>query len=164
MLASINSELETDELTIVRTTIDQLTSLLRTGFPCTDAELDALYNIGVQIYQQGKWEDASRVFGLINMFAPFNSLYLSAQGKCLKCLGAYEDAHDVFHLAWTIDRSMPAAALHAAECLMLAGRKEDAVELINEVLAAPEMSDNNVELREKAEAWIALLSAGEIDV
>jgi tetratricopeptide (TPR) repeat protein len=156
-------EFKADSSAILQTLFDQLTSILKIGFPYSEMELDALYNVGVHLYQQGKWKDASRVFGLINVLAPFNPLYLAAQGKCFKCLGAYEDAHDVFHLAWTIDQSMPASALHAAECLMLDGKKEDAIELINEVLATSEMCGHNVELKEKAEAWLTLLCTGALN-
>jgi tetratricopeptide (TPR) repeat protein len=144
-------EINADHSAMLKTLFGQLTSILKIGFPYSELELDALYNVGVHLYQQGKWEDASRVFGLLNMLAPFNSLYLTAQGKCFKCLGAYEDAHEVFHLAWTIDSSMPASALHAA------------IELINKVLATSEMYGRNVELKEKAEAWLTLLCTGALN-
>ena len=151
-------DFNTDSAANVMALMNHLISLLKSYVPYSDVDIDALYNVGVQFYQAGKFENASNVFGMVNMFAPFNSLYLCAQAKCLKSLNAYEDAYEIFHLAWTLDQRLPESALHAAECLMLAGRKNDARGLIDEVLGTPAMSNQNRYLREKAEAWLTLLT------
>jgi tetratricopeptide (TPR) repeat protein len=161
MAAAENNDLSAANPESLKMLLDQLTSVIKLSSPYSDVELNAFYNVGVRIYQQGKWQDASRLFGMINILAPFNSLYLTAQGKCLKCLAAYDDAYEVFHLAWTIDKRLPEPALHAAECLMLAGRKDEASDLIREVLETPAMKTKNQDLREKSEAWMTFLTCGE---
>lgn len=139
--------------------LDSFTTFLKKNSPFPSLEMDAIYNVAVQVYDQGKLQEASRFFGMLNLLDPLNPLYLAAQGKCLKRLGAYQDASELFRLAWEADKELPELALHSAECLMLSKRPEEAVSLITLALKTTAMRshDKNQKLKEKAEAWLSLL-------
>ncbi len=138
-----------------------LTSLLKISAPYSDAELYALYDVGVHFYQQKNLTDASRIFGIVNVLSPFNCFFLIAQGKCLKSLEAYGDAFEIFHLAWSLNKFDPEPALHAAECLMLGEQKVRAIELIHQLLESSTITEANCDILQKAKAWLDLLTCKE---
>jgi tetratricopeptide (TPR) repeat protein len=163
MSAQVSNSVEIIGLAELKVLTNELTSLLKASLPYSNIELSALYNVGVHFYEQRNWSDAARVFGMVNMLSPFNPLFLIAQGKCLKSSGAYDDAFEIFYLAWSLNKFQPEPALHAAECLMLVEQKARAIELIHELLASSVASEANSDNVKKAKAWLALLTCEELN-
>jgi len=157
----VDVDVDVDGLAELNVLTNALTSLLKMSVPYSDPELYALYDVGVHFYQKKNWTDASRIFGIVNILSPFNSFFLIAQGKCLKSLKAYGDAFEVFYLAWSLNKSEPEPALHAAECLMLDEQKVKAVELIHEILELSTETEANRDLLQRAKAWLDLLTNKE---
>lgn len=147
---------------VLKSLLDPVLAMLKKSFPISKAELDGLYNVGVKLYQLGKWEEASRFFAAVIVVDPLNPVYLSAQGKCLKMMNDFDGAYQVFHLAWELDKQAPVIALHAAEALMLADRKREAAMLLQQVLDHAYVPAMDTRLREKAEAWSCLLARGTV--
>lgn len=161
-LCNIDLDDNASGIAALRSLLDPMLAMLKESCPISEAELDVLYNVGVRIYQLGKWAEASRFFAAVSLVDPLNPTYLSAQGKCLKMMKDFNGAFQVFHLAWELDKQTPESALHAAEALMLAGRKAEAAALLQNVLTLPYVPAMDKRLREKAEAWSSLLALGTV--
>ena len=146
----------------LKSLLDPMLAMLKKSFPISKAEIDGLYNVGVTLFQLGKWKEASRFFAAVSVVDPLNPVYLSAQGKCLKMLKDFDGAYQVFHLAWELNRQAPETALHAIEALMLADRKSEAATLLQYVLDHPYVPAMDTRLSEKAEAWSRLLARGTV--
>ena len=160
--SNIDLEDSASGIAALRSLLDPMLATLKKSFPISEAELDVLYNVGVKLYQLGKWEEASRFFAAVTVVDPLNPTYLSAQGKCLKMMKDFDGAYQVFHLAWDLDKQTPEPALHAAEALMLADRKREAAAILQTVLSLHYVPAMDKRLREKAEAWSSLLALGTV--
>jgi tetratricopeptide (TPR) repeat protein len=126
----------------------------------TDDEVRALYNAGVQKYQQSDYAHATALFSVVQLLRPDRSEYTHALALALKMDGRHEQALHLFLLAAESGQQHALPRLHAAECLLHLGRKAEATRQLRAVLAASaaELGDDS---RQRAQAWLQLVEQGE---
>jgi len=129
----------------------------------TEAELDALFDVGARHFAQGDWEDALGMFGLVSMFRPVEPSCLCAQAKCMKMMKDFNGASDLFMLAWKLDPDAPEPAMHAVECLLHAHKKSCAIALLETLMSSHQLPWADPDLQRKAEAWMSFLAPEKKD-
>ena len=136
-----------------------LTKLISFILPVRQEDIDALFNIGVRLYESVQYEAASRFFLLICMTRPFNASYLCAYAKSRKMMNDFELAASIFQLAFLLDRHSAEYAVHAAECLLRCGRKAEAMPLLETAKNDPLLAANHSGIHERARAWLELIAS-----
>src|SRR5689334_10908205 len=85
---------------------------------------DRLYECGYTLYQQQKFEQATRIFLQLTMQQPFSGRYLYALGACLQAQGIYGYASQVYALCRSLEPTNPLAAFHQGECRLQIGERD----------------------------------------
>lgn len=101
----------------------------------TAEELDAGYAVAHQLYQQGRWEAALQVFGLLCRQDHMERRFHVGRAACLQMLRRYDAALEAYGVAHVLDVSEPQVALHIAECLIALDRRDDAGTALDSVAA-----------------------------
>lgn len=137
---------------------DLVTNLISMIIPVGQKEIDAIFNTGVQLYKSTRYEDASRFFLFICIVRPFDARYLSAFGKARKMMNDFQLASVAFQAAFLMDRDSKEHAVHAAECLLRTGKKEEARCLLEVAAQDAVLLAYHPRIHEKASAWLEFIS------
>ena len=103
---------------------------------CTDDELEAVYNLAHNAYQQQRYEDARKLFQFLAENDHAESRFWMGLAASYQMTGEYEQAVTAYGVAALLDATDPRMPLHACECYVAmndweSGRKAlDAVGLI----------------------------------
>ncbi len=85
----------------------------------SDEQMEAIYSIGYNLYQVGKYQDAVQVFSWLGVFNPFMSKYWLGLGASLQMLKNFENALNAYAVAAiTSVPEDPVPHLHAGECYL----------------------------------------------
>jgi len=104
----------------------------------TADEMDAVYLLAHNAYQQRKYEDARKLFYFLAENDHTESRYWMGLAACLQLTGEYTEAVAAYGMAAILDATNPVPPLHACECylalhdLAAARRALDAVEFVCE--------------------------------
>ena len=104
----------------------------------TADEMDAVYLLAHNAYQQRKYGDAGRLFYFLAENDHTESRYWMGLAACLQLTGEHTEAVAAYGMAALLDATNPAPPLHACECYLAlhdlaAARKAlDAVEFVCE--------------------------------
>lgn len=123
-----------------------------------DQELEAVYALGFNFYNQARWLDALKVFSFLVAHNHFERRYQVARAACLQMLKQYDEALKAYVIAHVMDITDPLVALHIAECLIAQGKREDALTALETVRAQTEDKPQFAELASRAAALAKLLS------
>ena len=96
-----------------------------------EEKLEAVYALGYYEYMQGKYVEASNKFQIILINDQLNRRAIKAFGSCLQMLNLYEDAMKQLAYAVYMEPSDPGPSLQIAECMLALNRKENAIEILN---------------------------------
>ena len=119
--------------------VTQVIDLLQNGVTLkdlhgyTEQEMDAVYALAYNKYNQAKYEEAMHLFGFLLMHDQLERKYYKAFGSCLQMLKKYPEAIRNYSMASVFDVNDPEPTFHTAECLVALGMVEEACE-------APEQS------------------------
>ena len=133
--------------------LDVLTSGGTLGNDCwgtTPDEREALYNMGYALYEQGRYEDAFKVFSLLVIQDHFESRYLFGLGATCQVLGRYTDALKQYMAAAALRSGDPLPIFHAAECLVALSHFNEAKDSLALVLELCTETDSVLLVRAKA--------------
>jgi type III secretion system low calcium response chaperone LcrH/SycD len=126
----------------------------------TDEEFEALYALGYNFYNQGKFAEALQAFGFLLMHDQLERKYYKAFGSCQQMLKRYEDAVRNYSIASILDLTDPEPTFHTAECMIALGMPVEAIEAL-EIVA--EMTKGKAErkvMHDRAHAMMELLKGG----
>ncbi|MEJ0035228.1 MAG: SycD/LcrH family type III secretion system chaperone [Gammaproteobacteria bacterium] len=123
----------------------------------TDEDLEAVYALGYNLYNQSRWAEALRVFSFLAMQNHVERRFHVGRGACLLMLKRHEEALRAFGLAHLLDVSDPAVALQFAECLIALRRKDDARVALQTVAALAADEEAYRPIRSRAAALSTLL-------
>lgn len=104
----------------------------------TAEEMDAVYLLAYNAYQQHKYDDARRLFYFLAENDHTESRYWMGLAACLQLTGDHQEAIAAYGMAALLDATNPEPPLRACECYLAlrdlaAARKAlDAVELVCE--------------------------------
>ena len=102
----------------------------------TDDEMEAVYRFAYNAYQQGKYEDARKLFYFLAENDHTESRYWMGLAACLHLTNQHREALAAYGMAAVLDATNPEAPLRASECYLalrdLDGARQalDAVELV----------------------------------
>jgi type III secretion system low calcium response chaperone LcrH/SycD len=123
----------------------------------TDEEFDALYALGYNFYNQGKFAEAMHAFGFLLMHDQLERKYYKAFGSCLQMLKRYEDAIRNYSMASVLDLRDPEPTFHTAECMVALGMTAEAIEALQMVLLDTKGKADYQVMHERAKAMIEVL-------
>ncbi|MEJ5301204.1 MAG: SycD/LcrH family type III secretion system chaperone [Thermodesulforhabdaceae bacterium] len=94
----------------------------------SDEQMEAIYAIAFNLYQGGKYKDAVEVFTWLGMMNPFVSKYWMGLGASLQMLKDFNNALNAYAVAAITSKPEdPVPHLHAGECYLGLGDKEEAL-------------------------------------
>ncbi|MBK4733229.1 hypothetical protein [Noviherbaspirillum pedocola] len=94
----------------------------------TKEQLESLYDVGLKLYQQRKFAEATCIFIALAMQDMFNAGYAFALGACLQAQSAFEAACHAYAMCSSLEPANPLPALHLGDCQMQLGNREEALE------------------------------------
>jgi len=137
---------------------DDISHLLKTGgrlgdgWGITDAEREALYQLGHGLYEHGRYSDAFKLFSMLVIQNHLEPRYLTALGSTCQMLGRYTDALQHYMSAAVIRLDDPRPVFHSAECLIVLNRMAEAKESLQ--LALTLCGDRHEVIRTRAQALL----------
>ncbi|HYC37691.1 MAG TPA: SycD/LcrH family type III secretion system chaperone [Usitatibacter sp.] len=123
----------------------------------SDQEFDALYALGYNLYNQGKFGEALQAFGWLLMHDQLERKYYKAFGSCLQMLKRYEEAVRNYSMASILDLTDPEPTFHTAECMVALGMPKEAIEALEMVLLDTKDKPDYQVMNQRARAMIELL-------
>ena len=83
--------------------------------------MEAMYAQGYNLYNQGKYKEASYVFRLLMLLDYLTPKYVLGLAACLHRLKDYKSAANIYLLCGTLDAHNPLPHYHAADCYIQLG-------------------------------------------
>jgi type III secretion system low calcium response chaperone LcrH/SycD len=123
----------------------------------TDEEFEALYTLGYNLYNQGKFAEALQAFGFLLMHDQLERRYYKAFGSCQQMLKQYEEAIRNYSMASILDLTDPEPTFHTAECMVGLGMTEEAVEALDIVVRQTKDKPDYKVMHERAKAMIGIV-------
>ncbi len=82
----------------------------------SDDTMESVYGVAFNLYQNDKYEEATKVFQFLCFYDHYNAKYYLGLGACQLMMKAYEKAIDFFGFAATMDMNDPRSMLYIGEC------------------------------------------------
>ena len=116
-------------------------------------ELEAVYSLGFTHYRTGRYEDAAKLFQFLVLFDHLNPKYWLALGAVQQVAKDFKGAVASYAYASFLDLENPKPQLHAAECFLALGDKENALSSLDALDEyCPKNTETGRQYREKAAA------------
>lgn len=130
------SDTEVEEELTVESVIQHLTNgaTLAEVVGITPEQREAIYTMGHFFYAQGRYLDAMKFFRFLLFYDQFELRAMFGLGCCLKMLGHYDEAQIFLGLAVIVNPSDPVPGVQFAECLLMTGKKIEAINLLQKTL------------------------------
>lgn len=138
-VANIVSTL-TDGLQNIQQTLNQCREQLEQGYTLgelrgiTEEGYSALYKIAHDLCNQGDFHNALPVALQLTLHNPTECRYAFMAGSCLQRLGHPERAALMYAMALEADSEHVAASYRLGECLIAAGKPEEAIPFLNKTM------------------------------
>lgn len=121
-----------------------------------DADYEALYTMGHNLYAQARYQDAVRIFSFLVMQNHLEPRYMNAYASSQQMVGNYLEAIKLYSIASLMDMSDPLPTFHTAECMLALNMVTEAQEALAFVLSQSD-APQYAELKARALAMQALL-------
>jgi type III secretion system low calcium response chaperone LcrH/SycD len=121
----------------------------------SEADMESIYSIGFNFYNNGKYKEACQLFSFLVIFDHFNKKYWLALGCARQMNKEYDLALRAFMSANMHDMSDPIPYVRMAECMMILGSPEMAERALN---AAISLFGDKPKYKADKEQAIALIS------
>ncbi len=92
----------------------------------SDDEIEAVYNVAYNFYQQHQYDKAETLFFFLALHEHTDSRFSLGLGGCHQLMGKYSQAITAYSCAALADATNPMPAFHACECYMALGDWENA--------------------------------------
>lgn len=93
-------------------------TLAKDALGLTDAMVEGIYGQAYQLYNTGKYQDASKLFRLLIMINSTEPKYSMGLAACFHMLKEYKNAVDIYAVIGVIDANNPISFYHASDCYM----------------------------------------------
>lgn len=100
----------------------------------SEQHLEAIYSLATQLYDQGRFADARKLFGFLVFHDHFDRRFLLGLAAVSQMCKEYAEAVHFYSLVSILDLGDPVPTFHTAECLLAMGMKEDAVQALESVV------------------------------
>jgi len=123
----------------------------------SERNYEALYALGHSLYVQGRYHEASQVFGVLSAHRGIEPRIVRALAASLQMQGAYEDALQQYALWILIDNDdNPVPVLQTCECLIQMGKTSEALEGLSTLVEEYDLQEHT-DVKKRAEGLIALI-------
>ncbi len=122
-----------------------------------DADTEALYAQGYQLYNMGKYKDARNVFASLIVVDPIEPRFLFGHAACSHMLENYEAAADMYTHQAMISPDDPIPYYHAADCYIKMKDPFSATVALNLVIKRAEGKDEFSMIKERSELTVKKL-------
>lgn len=109
----------------------------------TNDECEALYTVGHNFYEKGRYSQAFKVFSALVTYDHLNDKYFMALAGTAQMLELYDIALHNYTTVAVMRLDNPAPIFHSAECLIALSRTEEAIEALELILTMPEATDES---------------------
>jgi type III secretion system low calcium response chaperone LcrH/SycD len=130
--------------------------------PLSETELNALYQMGYNLYQQTQYTEAGYFFAVLTIYRPYKETYFSALAACQKMTKSYEQAISNYAMAYMLASTQLEYALHIAECQLALGYTTSAQQTLQPLLENENVIDSHI--ANKAQALMTLLKTKDAAV
>ena len=120
----------------------------------TEGQMEAMYAVAYNQFQNGKYDDAAKSFSLLSMFDPLEYKYLFGIASCFHMKGDYQAASLYYIVASGLDENDPAPFLHVGECMLAMKDKEGATESLKIALERSGDKPQYAPMRKRAEVML----------
>lgn len=86
-----------------------------------DDTMEAIYSQAYNLYNQGKYKEASYVFRMLMMLDYVTPKYILGLAACLHRMKDYKNAANIYMLCSTLDATNPLPHYHSADCYLQLG-------------------------------------------
>jgi tetratricopeptide (TPR) repeat protein len=129
----------------------------------TDPERRTLHRVACGMYQQGRFDDAEKFFGVLCLDDHEDWTSWLGLGACRQQRGNYAAAIPAYGVAHVASGGDPWTSLHAAECLLFLGKVGEADHALESSELFSELADDGEHLRERIAALRYVVSRLESD-
>lgn len=133
--------------------------IVREELGISDAEMEAMYTVAYNLFQNAKYDDAAKCFCLLSMFDPLQYKYMFGIASCFHMKSEYEMASMYYVMSSALDEDQPAPFLHAAECLIAMKDNDAAKDSLRITLARAGEASHFAPIRQRAEVMLSNLNA-----
>ncbi|MDB5839527.1 MAG: CesD/SycD/LcrH family type secretion system chaperone [Herminiimonas sp.] len=121
---------------------------------------EALYALGYNLYNQGRYDDAMHTFGFLLLHNHRDRRFYKGFGSCLQMQKRYQDALKYYGIASIMDLNDPVPVFHSAECLLAMSKVDEAIEALHFVQQTTKAVEAHAELAARVEGILQLLVDG----
>lgn len=99
----------------------------RDALGITDQMIEGIYGQAYNLYNTGKYKDASELFRLLIMFNPSEQKYALGLAACFHMMKEYKGAASIYTICSSMDPASPVPHYHASDCYLQLGDKVSAL-------------------------------------
>ncbi len=107
-----------DTLSMIMDAVLKKGIMPKTALQLGDETMEAIYAQGYNLYNQGKYKEASHIFRLLMMLDFTTSKYTLGLAACLHRLGDFKDAANLYLLCAALEPANPLPHFHSADCYL----------------------------------------------
>ena len=126
-----------------------------------DRDTEALYSVGYNMYKTGQFEKALKIFKVLCFLDHMEPKYWFSLGATYQRLKEFDLAARTYAYTSVLDPENPMPALHAAECLVVLGRKEEAEGALLTAIEFSKEGGKYEKERERAKMFLEILRKEE---
>ncbi len=130
----------------------------------TDADAEGFYALAYREFSRARYEEALRLFQLLLVYRPTNTVYLLGTALCLQRLRRYGAAVAVFAALRFLDPRQPSHTLAVAECQLLCHDHPGARETLARVIDYCVAHQGNEPVRARAQAMLELMRSQHVSI
>ncbi len=92
----------------------------------TPEEMEAVYSLAYNLHQQGRFEEAEKLFQFLCFYEHLDKRFWMGLGACRQQLKRHREAIEAYSVLGMLDMENPYPPLHAADCYVALGDMEKA--------------------------------------
>ncbi|MDF2549007.1 MAG: sycD9 [Chlamydiales bacterium] len=116
----------------------------------SEETMEGIYSQGYNLYNQGRYQDASYVFRLLMMLDYKVAKYTLGLAACLHRLGDFSNAIVIYTLVGVLEPTNPIPYYHAADCFLKLGQTEGAFWALDQTIMLSAENEEHAVLKERA--------------
>jgi len=123
----------------------------------TPQHLEAIYSVAFNLYKNGRYEDAVKVFKFLCLHDHLQSKFWMGLGATQQLLKQFKQASSTYGYAYMLDSDNPQIPLHAADCFLAEGNLPHAESALNLVIELTQNRPQHNALRERAQVLLNIV-------
>jgi type III secretion system low calcium response chaperone LcrH/SycD len=125
-----------------------------------DDLMENFYKLASSLYDDGEYEKAKPIFGLLCLLDYTDYRFSMGVGACMQCLKRYEEAILSYIHSVLLNSDDPKAAFHGGECCLAVGNTQQAILFYGYALNSINKDDQSKEMRKQASNILKILKKG----